>query len=59
MRFRARKSKSFGPIRLNFTENGMSSWSLRIGRWNWNSRTRKHTFDTPGPGYVETKGRRS
>jgi hypothetical protein len=57
MKFRYRKSRQFGPFRLNFTENGFSSWSFNIGRWNWNSRTRKHTVNTPGPGYVESGGR--
>jgi hypothetical protein len=57
MRFRFRKSKQLGPLRLNFTEHGFSSWGLHIGPWSWNSRTRRQTFDTPGPGYVEFGGR--
>jgi len=58
MRFRYRKSRTFGPFRFNFTEHGFSSWGLTLGRWSWNSRTRRHTLDTPGPGYVESGGRR-
>jgi hypothetical protein len=58
IRFRARRTVSFGPLRLQFTERGFSSWGLRIGRWSWNARTRQHTVDTPGPGYVQTRGRR-
>lgn len=46
-----------GPIRLQFTENGFSSWGLQIGRWSWNARTRKHTLNTPGAGYLQSKGR--
>ncbi|MEU4688296.1 DUF4236 domain-containing protein [Actinoplanes sp. NPDC023714] len=44
-----RSRKKFGPLILNFTENGYSSWSLKIGRWSWNSRTRAHRYDLPGP----------
>ena len=58
MKFRARKSHRFGPFRANFTENGFSSWSFKLGPWTWNSRSRKHTVNTPGPGYVESRGRR-
>jgi hypothetical protein len=58
MRFRFRRSRRFGPFRFNFTENGFSSWGLTVGRWSWNSRTRRHTLDTPGPGYMESGGRR-
>ena len=36
-----RKRKKYGPIILNFTENGFSSWSIKIGRWSWNSRPRR------------------
>jgi Protein of unknown function (DUF4236) len=44
-----RKTIRLGPLRLNFTKHGFSSWSLRIGRWSWNSRTRAHRVDLPGP----------
>ncbi len=44
-----RKIWKLGPLRLNFTQGGLSSWSLRIGRWSWNSRTRAHRVDLPGP----------
>ena len=53
MRFKLRRSIRIGPIRLNVTEKGFSSWSIKLGRFSWNSRTRKKTFDTPGPGHVE------
>jgi hypothetical protein len=58
MRFRARKVVRLGPLRLVFTERGFSSWGLQVGRWSWNARTRRHTVDTPGIGYVQTRGRR-
>lgn len=58
MRYRFRTSRRLGPLRLNFTERGFSSWGIVVGRWSWNSRTRRHTVDTPGPGHVEFGGRR-
>jgi hypothetical protein len=44
-----RKRKKFGPLIFNFTENGMSSWTIKVGRWSWNSRSRTHRYDLPGP----------
>lgn len=44
-----RKRKKIGPLILNFTENGFSSWSIKIGRWSWNSKARAHRVDLPGP----------
>lgn len=44
-----RKTFRFGPLRLNFTKRGFSSWSLKFWRWSWNSRTRAHRVDLPGP----------
>lgn len=58
MPFRLRKSKRVGPLRFNLTRRGLSSVSVRKGRWSWNSRTRRHTVDTPGPGYWQSKGKR-
>jgi hypothetical protein len=58
MKFRARKRLRFGPIVVNLTQRGISSISLRFWRWTWNARTGKHTFDTPGPGSFQTRGRR-
>jgi hypothetical protein len=54
VRFRLRKSHRLGPVKFNFTEKGFSSWGLQIGRWSWNSRTRRHTVDTPGPGSIQS-----
>ena len=48
MPIRIRKSKRFGPIRLNASNSGLS-WSWDIGPYSWNSRTRKHRVDLPGP----------
>jgi hypothetical protein len=58
MRFRLRKTFRVGPVRLHFTERGFSSWGLRFGPWTWNNRTRRHTVDTPGLGYLQSRGRR-
>ena len=44
-----RKSFRFGPLRFNFTKGGLSSWTLKFGRWSWNSRSRSHRVDLPGP----------
>jgi hypothetical protein len=55
-RVRARKTLALGPLRLNFTLRGLSSWSLRLGPWSWNSRTRAHRMNLPGPFYWQ--GRR-
>lgn len=44
-----RKRQKFGPLVLNFTENGFSSWTIKVGRWSWNSRARAHRVDLPGP----------
>ncbi|MGL4745030.1 MAG: DUF4236 domain-containing protein [Dermatophilaceae bacterium] len=46
---RARKTFRFGPVRVNFTGRGFSSWGLRLGPWSWNARTRTHRVDLPGP----------
>ena len=58
MKFRLHRTVRLGPIRIHLTERGLSSWGVQLGRWSWNARTRRHTFDTPGWGYVQTRGRR-
>jgi hypothetical protein len=58
MRFRLRKTVRVGPVKLIFTERGFSSWGLQVGRWTWNARTGRHTVDTPGPGSLQSRGRR-
>jgi hypothetical protein len=58
IRYRARRTLRLGPLRLHLTERGLSSWGLQVGRWSWNARTRRHTINTPGRGFVETRGRR-
>ncbi|TWF78093.1 hypothetical protein FHX44_114012 [Pseudonocardia hierapolitana] len=57
MRFHLRKTLRVGPVRIHLTERGVKSWGLRLGRWSWSARTRRHTLDTPGPGYLRSRGR--
>jgi hypothetical protein len=44
-----RKTIRLGPVRLHFTKKGFSSWSFKLWRWSWNSKTRRSTVDLPGP----------
>jgi Protein of unknown function (DUF4236) len=54
-----RKQMRFGPLRFNFTKSGLSSWSIKIGRWSWNSRTKSHSVDLPGPMSWRSKNKAS
>lgn len=45
--FRYRRTRKLGPIRWHLTEHGLSSWSIKIGRFTWNSRRGK-SVDLPG-----------
>ena len=58
MRFHLHRVLRLGPVYVHVTERGVRSWGLKVGRWSWNARSRRHTFDTPGPGWVSTRGRR-
>ena len=58
MKFHLHRTVRLGPIRVHLTERGLSSWGVQLGRWSWNARSRRHTIDTPGWGYVQTRGRR-
>jgi hypothetical protein len=55
--FHARRTFRLGPLRLNVGADGVS-WGLGAGRWSWNAKSRRHTVDTPGPGYWQSEGRR-
>ncbi|GAA4664979.1 DUF4236 domain-containing protein [Kineococcus glutinatus] len=37
-----------GPLRAHLSTRGVS-WTLRVGRWSWNSRSRTQRVDLPGP----------
>ena len=58
MRFTFRKRLDLLPfLRLNVSKSGTShTWHL--GRWSWNSRTRRHSVDLPGPVTVQSDARR-
>jgi hypothetical protein len=56
-RFRLRKALRLGPFIINLTQRGLSSISLRRGRGSWNSRTKRVTYDTPGPGSLTFGGK--
>lgn len=56
MPLRFRRRVRLGPVILNFSNSGMS-WTLKVGPWSWNSRTRAQTVDLPGP--VSWTGRRT
>ncbi len=58
MKFRMHRSMKLGPVRIHMTERGISSWGLQVGPWSWNANSGRHTVDTPGPGYVQSRGRR-
>jgi hypothetical protein len=47
-----RKSKRFGlpwlNARLNVSRTGVS-WTFQLGPYSWNTRSRRHRVDLPGP----------
>lgn len=53
-----RKTIRFGPFRMNFGKNGFTSWTFKLGAWSWNSRTRAHRIDLPGPFAWRSRGGR-
>ena len=57
MRFRARKSLRLGPLFFTFTQNGFSSWGVKVGPFTHNFSRRTSSVDTPGPGSVHFGGR--
>jgi hypothetical protein len=57
-RYHLRRTFRLGPLRLHVGSGGVS-WGLGAGRWSWNAASRRHTIDTPGPGYWQSRGRRS
>lgn len=52
-----RKRISFGPLALNLSRSGVS-WSVRLGPWSWNSRSRRQRVDLPGPFAWQSRSRR-
>jgi len=58
VKFRMRRRFRLGPLYINLTQRGFSSWGLKIGPWTWNATTAKHSVDTPGPGSFHSRGHR-
>lgn len=58
MKFRMRRTRRFGPFRVTVNQSGRVTWGLKVWRWSWSAASGRHTFDTPGPGYIQTDGRR-
>lgn len=50
MKFRARKTFRFGPLRMTVNQAGRRSWSIRVWRYTYNITRNTSSFDTPGPG---------
>lgn len=49
MGFKVRKRMKILPgIYVNASNSGLS-WSFKIGPWSWNTRSRRHRVDLPGP----------
>lgn len=51
---RGRTRKKYGPVIVNGASEGFFKWrltsvGLEIGEWSWNSRSRRHRVDLPGP----------
>ena len=57
MPFTFRKRINMLPfLRLNVSKTGASrTWHL--GPWSWNSRSRRHSVDLPGPVNYQSKSR--
>lgn len=58
-KFRARKTFRLGPLFVTFTQNGFSSWGIKVGPYTKNFTRGSSSFDTPGPGSVHWGGRRA
>ena len=48
MGFGFRKTINLGPLAFNLSKSGVSV-SVRAGIWSWNTRTRRHRVNLPGP----------
>jgi hypothetical protein len=59
VRFRARTRWAVVPglvyanVNLAAFPPRITSWTFHLWRWSWNTKTRAHTIDTPGPGSVQ------
>jgi len=57
--FKDRGSIGLPFVKINWSRNGLrfrpTSLTLHLGRYSWNSRTKRHHFDHPGPGWWTSK----
>lgn len=58
MRYRLRKTFRLGPLYFNFTQNGFTSWGIRVGPFTRNFTHGRTSLDTPGPGGFHSSSRR-
>ncbi len=49
-----RRRINLGPVRLNFTERGLTSLSLKLGPLTYSLKTKKTTVNLPGTGSIWT-----
>lgn len=57
MTLRYRWRPRLGPLRLNVSEHGLTSISVKIGPFTWNTRRRRLTTNLPGGLFHTTRGR--
>jgi uncharacterized membrane protein len=55
--FHFRKTWRPGPFRITLTEKLRPTWGIRAGRYGYDPKTGRHSFDTPGLGWIRTSGR--
>lgn len=58
MTVKMRKVQKVGPFRFHYTLKGLSSWSIKIGPWSYNSRAERHRVDLPGPFHWQSDTRK-
>lgn len=57
MKFHFRKTWKPGPFRVTLTEKLRPTWGVRIGPYGYDPKTGRHSFNTPGLGWLRTSGR--
>jgi hypothetical protein len=59
MKFRARKTFRFGPLRMTVNQAGRVSWSIKVGPITHSLSRRTTSIDTPGVGgFTHQHGRK-
>lgn len=57
MKFHFRKTWKPGPFRVTITEKLRPTWGVRVGPYGYDPKTGRHSFNTPGLGWLRTSGR--